>query len=91
MRPRFQDEGFRQTRSPLTLIASGRYIDCLASPRSAQEFEPQHNGADADESPMSLDMAAGDWPIRMRSPRLVTELLIGNLWYLNYSDRNAAG
>lgn len=72
------------------MIEQGAYQDCLVSPRSAQEYEAVSNGADGGEMPLSLDMAAGTIPNERVLHALGTGLLIGNLWYLNYSDRNAA-
>jgi predicted Zn-dependent protease len=47
------------------------------------------NGANAAESPDSLDMAPGDLPTGDALAALDTGLYIGNLWYLNFSDRPA--
>lgn len=86
--PGFQSEGFVKPAA-VTLIDSGQHRDCLASPRSAQEFATAHNGADSAEMPVSLEMAAGTLADEDILSALGTGLLIGNLWYLNYSDRNA--
>lgn len=86
--PDFQTAGF--IRPPqVTLIEQGVYRDCLVSPRSAMEYEVAGNGAEADEAPQSLEMAAGVLPVTEILQTLDTGLYIGNLWYLNYSDRNA--
>jgi predicted Zn-dependent protease len=47
------------------------------------------NGAAAHEAPESLDMAAGSVPVQDVLGRLGTGIYVSNLWYLNYSDRNA--
>ncbi len=86
--PGFQNEGFIKP-DRVTLIEAGRYMDTLASPRSAAEFGAVQNGADAHESPMSLDLAPGTLPAADILETLGTGIYIGNLWYLNYSDRNA--
>jgi predicted Zn-dependent protease len=86
--PSFQDEGFIKPGTA-TLINHGRYKDCLVSPRSAEEFQAAQNGANADESPVALEMASGDLPESEILRALGTGLLIGNLWYVNFSDRNA--
>jgi predicted Zn-dependent protease len=87
--PDFQGAGF--IRPPqVTLIDRGVYRDCLVSPRSAAEFGVPANGAEAGESPLSLDLAAGVLPAADALRHLDTGLYIGNLWYLNFSDRNAA-
>ena len=86
--PNFQDEGFVKPGA-VTLISRGRYEDCLASPRSAEEFQAPQNGANAEESPVALEMAPGDLQDGEILRALGAGLLIGNLWYLNFSDRNA--
>lgn len=86
--PRFQEEGFVKPDSVM-LIGAGAYKDCLVSPRSAAEFGVAPNGADGSESPAALDMAAGTLPSADALRTLGTGVYIGNLWYLNYSDRNA--
>ncbi len=86
--PSFQDEGFVKPPE-VTLIAQGAYKDCLVSPRSAAEFGVPQNGADAYEAPLALDMAPGTLAQAEILKTLGTGIYIGNLWYLNYSDRNA--
>ena len=83
----FQSEGFVKPDC-VTLIEKGVYKDCLASPRSAAEFGATQNGAEGFESPLALDMAAGSLPSADVLKTLGTGVYIGNLWYLNYSDRN---
>jgi predicted Zn-dependent protease len=86
--PDFQSEGFVKP-AKVTLVAQGRAADTLASPRSAAEFGAGQNGADDDESPHSLVMAPGGVREQDILSQLGTGVYIGNLWYLNYSDRNA--
>jgi len=86
--PRFQHDGFVKPAS-VTLIANGRLGDALVSPRSAKEYGLETNAANARESPESLDMAAGDLEPSEALTALDTGLRIGNLWYLNFSDRPA--
>jgi predicted Zn-dependent protease len=87
--PDFQAAGF--VRPPqLTLIEKGIYRDCLVSPRSAVEYNVPANGAGDGEDPLSLDVAPGILPGSDMLQALDNGLYIGNLWYLNYSDRNAA-
>lgn len=85
--PRFQNEGFVKPNQ-VPLIAGGVYQGALASPRSAAEFGVAPNGADASEAPVALDMAAGDLADADILSVLGTGVYVGNLWYLNYSDRN---
>jgi predicted Zn-dependent protease len=86
--PDFQDEGFIKP-GKIMLIDGGRYNECLASPRTAEEFQAAQNGANSDESPVALEMAPGNLAESEILRVLGTGLLIGNLWYLNFSDRNA--
>ncbi len=87
--PGFQNQGFVKPDN-VTLIENGAYKDCLVSPRSAAEFDEAPNGADDSESPVALDMAAGTLAHEDILKTLGTGIYVGNLWYLNYSDRNAA-
>lgn len=87
--PAFQAEGFaRPARVPL--IERGALVGSLVSPRTAREFALPENGANAAEMPESLAMAGGDLPASDALAALGTGLAIGNLHYLNYSDRPAA-
>lgn len=86
--PGFQDAGFIRP-DVLTLIGDGRYRECLVSPRSAVEYQTATNGASGAEQPQSIDIAAGTVPSSEILQRLGTGIYIGNLWYLNYSDRSA--
>ena len=86
--PRFQSEGFvRPPRVPL--IAAGRLAGALVAPRTAREFDLAQNGANAAEMPESLAMLGGELPMQDALTALDTGLAVGNLWYLNYSDRPA--
>jgi predicted Zn-dependent protease len=86
--PAFQREGFaRPPRVPL--VEAGALVGSLVSPRTAREFELTQNGANGSESPEALSMHGGDLPMRDALAALDTGLAIGNLWYLNYSDRPA--
>jgi predicted Zn-dependent protease len=86
--PDFEAHGFRRP-ARVPLIEAGRYGECLVSAPSSVEYGVPTNGAGAGESPDSLEMAAG----RIERDRLLAELdtgiYISNLWYLNFSDRNA--
>ena len=87
--PGFQSKGFIKPDS-VDLIVAGAYKDCMTSPRSAVEFGADQNGAEDNmEMPVSLDMAAGTLADSDILKTLGTGVYVGNLWYLNYSDRNA--
>lgn len=84
--PMFTGSGFIKP-DEVQLIENGCYKDCLVSARSAKEYASTTN---ADwEYPGALDMAAGDLPVADILKELDTGLYINNLWYLNFSDRNA--
>jgi predicted Zn-dependent protease len=86
--PAFQAEGFaRPPRVPL--IDRGKLVGSLVSPRTAREFGLAENGANGAEMPESLAMAGGDLAADDALAALDTGLAVGNLWYLNYSDRPA--
>ena len=81
----------RASHDPATcrLIEGGALVGSLVSPRTAREFDLQANGANAGESPEALAMAGGELAARDALAALDTGLAVGNLWYLNYSDRPA--
>jgi predicted Zn-dependent protease len=84
--PMFTGSGFIKP-DEVQLIENGLYKDCLVSARSAKEYESTTN---ADwEYPGALDMAAGYLAAADILKELDTGLYINNLWYLNFSDRNA--
>ena len=86
--PAFQAEGFIKP-AVVELIRKGNLADALVSPRSAKEYKLATNGAGGDESPQSLDVAAGGLAEAEVLGKLGTGLYISNLWYLNFSDRPA--
>jgi predicted Zn-dependent protease len=86
--PNFNAAGFLRPDS-LTLIDCGTWRERLVSPRSAREYGIEPNGANERESPESLDLAGGTLAAADALTALGDGLLVNNLWYLNYSDRNA--
>jgi len=87
--PAFQEDGF--VRPPIVkLIDRGVLGEPLVSPRSAREYALATNGANAREAPEALDLAPGELESGDVLRALDTGLYIGNLWYLNFSDRPAA-
>ncbi len=86
--PGFQSEGF--TRPPrIPLIEHGTLVGSLVSPRTAREFGIAANAANAWESPEALAMEGGALKETEALAALDTGLYVGNLWYMNYSDRAA--
>jgi len=86
--PAFQDEGFARP-SEVALVDGGRMVGSLVNPRTAREFTLAHNGANASEAPESLEMKSGSLAGNDALALLDRGLYIGNLWYLNFSDRTA--
>jgi predicted Zn-dependent protease len=84
----FQGEGFVRP-GHVALVDAGRLATPLVSPRSAREYRVDTNGANAVEVPESLDLAAGTLAQDEALRALHTGIYIGNLWYLNFSDRSA--
>jgi predicted Zn-dependent protease len=86
--PAFQDQGFGRP-AKVELVREGALVGSLVSPRTSREFGLAHNGANSGEVPESLVMAGGTLPAKDALAALDTGLAIGNLHYLNYSDRPA--
>jgi predicted Zn-dependent protease len=87
--PRFQSDGFRRP-DEVPLIRAGKHAGSLVSPRSAAEYGLEHTGADTSERGSAVAMAAGDLPAASAMAALDTGVWVSNLWYCNWSDRNAA-
>ncbi len=84
----FQREGFVRPER-VELVRHGRLADALVSPRSAKEFGVQTNGANGEETPESLELGAGELPDEEVLEALGRGIYVGNLWYINFSDRSA--
>jgi predicted Zn-dependent protease len=84
--PAFDAAGFMRPER-VTLIDAGRHAGSMVSPRTAQEYGIEANGADEGEGLQSLSMAPGALPDAEVLAALDTGLWIGNLHYLNFSDR----
>ena len=86
--PSFDSRGFlKQPR--VSIIEGGKLQGSLISPQTAAEHGLETNAANLQESPVSLDMAAGDVNEEDILARLDRGLYLGRLHYLNYSDRTA--
>ena len=83
--PAFNEDGY--LRESVSLLTQGRGTGQLTSARSAREYGLQPNGANAHEMATSLAMAGGELPEADVLAALGTGLYVGNLWYLNVSDR----
>lgn len=83
--PAFNEDGY--LRESVQLIREGRSVAQLTNARTAREYGLTPNGALAYEGPSSLAMAGGDLADADVLAALGTGLYVGNLWYVNYSDR----
>ena len=86
--PGFQGHGFVRPQR-VALVERVALVGALVSPRTAREFSLSANGANGDESPEALAIAGGTLDARDALSALDTGLFVGNLHYLNYSDRPA--
>jgi predicted Zn-dependent protease len=86
MAPGFQGDGFVKP-ARVTLVEQGRLRDALVSARSAKEYGLVPNAGR--ESPEALDVAPGMLEGSRVLEALDTGVYVGNLWYLNFSDRPA--
>ncbi|NOX28445.1 MAG: TldE/PmbA family protein [Actinobacteria bacterium] len=84
--PNFEGQGFLRPDA-VPLITNGKFASHLVSPRSAKEFDVPTNGASSWEAPHSIYMDSGDLATDSAMAELGTGLYVGNLWYLNFSDR----
>lgn len=84
--PAFDEMGFVKPAS-VALIQAGQHAGSMTSARTGAEYGIPSNGADEDESGESLSMAGGTLPASDALAALDTGLAIGNLHYLNFSDR----
>jgi predicted Zn-dependent protease len=84
----FTADGF--TKPPaVDLVRDGQAAGTLNSPRSARQYGLPANGAGSDETPESLSLSPGTLAHDDVLHALDTGLYVSNLWYLNYSDRQA--
>jgi predicted Zn-dependent protease len=86
--PAFQEDGYMRP-DRLVFVDRGRPADTLVSPRTAAEYAIESTGANGAEMPESLDLAPGTLATEAALRELGTGLFVSNLWYLNYSDRQA--
>lgn len=87
--PLFQAQGFMKPDC-VTLIKEGQLVSSLISPRTAKEYGLSTNGSNGSESPEAYEVSAGHLSRASILRELDTGIFIGNLWYLNYSDRQSA-
>ena len=83
--PDFTSEGFALPDA-VSLIEGGVYQQCLASQRSAREYDTVVN-CDVEQT-RSMEVRGGDLHQDKILSELNTGVYVSNLWYCNYSDRN---
>ena len=83
--PAFDEVGF-QKPARVALIDGGRHAGALTGPRTAKEYGIAAN-ADGEEGLHSAEVAAGSLAQDQALSELGDGVFIGNLWYLNFSDR----
>jgi predicted Zn-dependent protease len=87
--PAFDEVGFTRPAA-VELIRAGRHAGSLVSPRTAQEYGIESNGAGEDESMQAMELAPGSLARADALRALDTGVYVGNFHYLNWSDRSAA-
>jgi predicted Zn-dependent protease len=83
--PGFTPQGLGKPER-VDLVLDGEYRDCLVDSRSGKEYGVAVNAGS--HYPESLALDAGEMPRADVLQSLGAGLYIGNLWYLNYADRN---
>lgn len=84
--PAFDEAGFTKP-GRVELVRDGRHCGSMVSPRTGAEYGIATNGADEDEGMAAMAVAPGTLPEAEALAVLDTGLYIGNLHYLNFSDR----
>jgi predicted Zn-dependent protease len=84
--PAFDEMGFTKP-AQVVLVRDGRHAGSMVSPRSGMEYGLAANGADQDESMQAMALAGGTLAEADALAALGTGVFIGNLHYLNFSDR----
>jgi predicted Zn-dependent protease len=88
MAPMFDESGFTRPAA-VTLVDAGRHAGSMISARTAQEYGIAANGADEDEALSSVALNPGALAQEDVLSALDTGVYVGNLHYLNFSDRAA--
>lgn len=87
--PAFDKMGFTKPET-VQLIDHGKHAGSMVTARTAAEYGIAGNGAADEESGSSLSLAGGTLNPNDALAALDTGLAIGNLHYLNFSDRPSA-
>jgi predicted Zn-dependent protease len=86
MAPLFDEVGFSKPPR-VELVRAGRHSGSMVSPRTGAEYGIETNGADEDEGMAAMSLAPGTLPESEVLAALDEGLYVGNLHYLNFSDR----
>ncbi|MGE5161021.1 MAG: metallopeptidase TldD-related protein [Betaproteobacteria bacterium] len=84
--PAFDEAGFARP-ARVDLVLAGRHRGSMVSPRTGAEYGVASNGADEDEGMSAMAIDAGTLREDDVLGALGTGLYVGNLHYLNFSDR----
>jgi len=84
--PGFDEAGFSKPAT-VQLVRAGVLCGSMVSPRTGAEYGIATNGADAEESMSAMALAPGALAENDVLAALDTGLYVGNLHYLNFSDR----
>ncbi len=84
--PAFDEAGFTRP-AHVDLVRDGRHRGSMVSPRTGAEYGIAANGADEDEGMAAMSVAPGTLSEDQALAALGTGLFIGNLHYLNFSDK----
>jgi len=84
--PAFDDMGFTKP-DRVELVRAGEHAGSMVSPRTGREYDISSNGAGAGEGMSAADVSAGTLAASEAMAALGTGVAVGNLWYLNFSDR----
>ena len=84
--PAFDEAGFTRP-AEVVLVHEGQHRGSMISPRTAAEYGVASNGAGEDEGMAATRVGAGSLREEDALAALGTGLYVGNLHYLNFSDR----
>jgi predicted Zn-dependent protease len=85
--PAFDEAGFTKP-ARIDLVREGRHCGSMVSPRTGAEYGIASNGAGEDEGMAAMAVGAGTLREDDALESLGTGLYVGNLHYLNFSDRS---
>lgn len=85
--PAFDDAGFTRPAA-VPLVRDGRHAGSMVSPRTGAEYSIDANGAGDDEGTSAIALAPGSLAEADALSALDTGIWVGNLHYLNFSDRS---